>query len=104
MFERVKRIKRAIDALVELPEKLAALEERVKQLESPNWLISPSSSGTSTIITSPLRVTWPMRCTDGCRYPFPWHATVPANCEKCGLSAENPFGITYTVETSCCVH
>ena len=78
-----------LEIILRLQDKVNTLEDRVKCLES-NQPIYPS-------------ITWPSvqpaidQCSKGgqCEYPFPWHATTPAPCKKCGTPDQFPY-FTFT--------
>lgn len=108
MFNRLRKVMNVVKALAEIPERLAAIEERMKQLESYHTISIPSITyypqypqypGT---ITSP-NITW-LGCVDGkgCEYPNPWFGINPASCKKCGIAPDSAYTITCCSENINC--
>lgn len=94
MFKRLRKAVKLAKALAEMPERLAAIEERVKQLESCHTISIPSVITYPGTITSP-NITW-LGCVDGkgCEYPNPWFGINPAPCKKCGIAPAPAYTIT----------
>lgn len=110
MFGRLYRVVKLLRDLAEVPSRLAAIEERIKQLESsqidfppyipyippyyPNYPIitSPNTTGTG--------IMFDLGCIDGkgCDYPNPWFGINPAPCKKCGIAPEPAYTVTCMAE------
>jgi len=84
MFKRLRKAAKLVKDILELPKRIATIEERVRYFES---------TMESTMIVP---FTW-QGCIDdkGCEYPNPWFGINPAPCNKCGITPVAPYTITF---------
>ncbi len=121
MLNRLQKVVKLFRDLSEVPARLVAIEERIKQLESPNRItINPTpyvpyipyvpqqpiwpGDGTGVnpnpypVIITTDRITIGGMCVDGCEYPNPWFGINPPPCNKCGIAPPPSHSFT------CCSH
>lgn len=81
--EILKKQIEALEKLLSIKDKI--IEDLEKRLQNQNIQITPYTETT----VSPFLV-------EVCQheYPFPWNATIPPNCKKCGQQAQ-PYVVTY---------
>ena len=97
------KIKDLIKAIVSLPQRLRAIEERLHILEQPRITLNP-----------PQTITWPKNefkiAGDPCvmggehEYPSAWWGINPAPCTKCGQVTASDATIIYTTNDTSIVN
>lgn len=88
LFEKLRQLSAAANALVRLSARLDAIEARLAILES-NQRIQTWTVPVTTIA--------PVGCNGACEFPEPWFGTIPPQCKRCGKQAFPPYTITYTM-------